>query len=189
MVKVGLQLIPVVTVSTSASLTDPPSFLFMIINSSSSPPTHFPTPEVSASSSWCLSLSPCSAADTSWFPSDRAQAALTHQKLFSPLGFSSMYSTVLGVFHPVHSLQPQWGHFNMIHFFRITLQTNWASGENIHKESSLICFFRGTAVPSQASELFIWDQRWLKWVLLCQWYALCCPKMIVFGLLFVLHGW
>lgn len=38
----------------------------------------------------------------------------------------------------------------MIHFFRITLQTNWASGENIHKESSFICFFRGTAVPSQA---------------------------------------
>lgn len=33
-------------------------------------------------------------------------------------------------FHPVHSLQPQWGHFNIIHFFRNTSQTNWASGED-----------------------------------------------------------
>lgn len=48
-----------------------------------------------------------------------------------------MYSTVLGVFHPVHSLQPQWGHFNIIHFFRNTLQTNWASGGKENTQSHL----------------------------------------------------
>lgn len=41
---------------------------------------------------------------------------------------------------------------------------------------------QGNSVLSQSSELFIWDQHWQKWLLLCQWYALCSPKMIVFGL-------
>lgn len=41
---------------------------------------------------------------------------------------------------------------------------------------------QGNSVLSQPSELFIRDQHWLKWLLLCQWYALCSPKMIVFGL-------
>lgn len=119
------------------------------------------------------------------FPLSRVTQCRPLQKLFSPLGFSSVYSTLLGVFHPVRSLQPQWGHFYIIHFFRNTSQTNWASGENTQRVIFDL-LLKGTSIPSRASELFIWDQHWLKWVLLCQWYALCFPKMIVFGLLFVL---
>lgn len=75
--------------------------------------------------------------------------------LFSSLGFFLHVQFSIGCFffHPVHSQQPQWGHLNIIHFFRNTLQTNWASGEE-QKESSLICYFR-ERVPSWAFELFI----------------------------------
>lgn len=104
-------------------------------------------------------LSWCWAADASWFLSATGQPALTRQNLFSPLGFSSMYSTVLGVHHPVHSQLPQWGHF-----FRNTLQASIALG--ITKSCTVILdlLLQGNSVLSQPSELFICDQHWLKWL-------------------------
>lgn len=102
-------------------------------------------PEVSAYSSWCLPISMlhCKHLLVSlWSGSVRHPSPLWPLRTSSLLlGFFPL-CTVLGVFHPVHSLQPQWGHFNTIHFFRKTLQANWASGET-HKATSLICYFRG----------------------------------------------
>lgn len=78
----------------------------------------------------------CCAADTSWFLSDRAPSLLTHQKLSSPpTGFFLHVRYSIGWFFfstQCNSLQPQWGHFNIIHCFRNTLQTNWASGDETH---------------------------------------------------------
>lgn len=120
-----------------------PGFLFRIVNSSSSPL------EVSASSSWCLPISTLCCRQTSGFLLIRVSHLLTRQELFSPPGFSSMYSTVLGVFHPVHSLQPQWGHFNIIHFFRNTLQKNTGlQGENTQRVIFHL-LLPGPFVPSQ----------------------------------------
>lgn len=103
--------------------------------------------------SWCW------ATDTSWFLSATGQPALTRQNLFSPLGFSSMYSTVLGVHHPVHSELPQWGHF-----FRNTLQASIALGITKSRTVILDLLLQGNSVLSQPSELFICDQHWLKWL-------------------------
>lgn len=104
-------------------------------------------------------LSWCWAADASWFLSATGQPALTRQNLFSPLGFSSMYSTVLGVHHPVHSQLPQWGHF-----FRNTLQASIALGITKSRTVILDLLLQGNSVLSQPSELFICDQHWLKWL-------------------------
>lgn len=133
--KAGLQRIPVVTVCTSEALRDP-GFLFTIINNSSISPISF---EVSAYNSWCLLILMLCCQHLLVFLS--SGSVLTHQKLFSPLGFSSVYSRVLGVFHPVHSLLPQWGHIYIILLFRNTLQTGLQG--KTHKDSCLICFFRG----------------------------------------------
>lgn len=104
-------------------------------------------------------LSWCWAADTFWFLSEMGQPALNHQNLFSSLDFSSMYSMVLGVHHPVHSQLPQWGHF-----FRNTLQANIALGITKSHMVILDLLLQGNSVLSQLSELFIWDQHWLKWL-------------------------
>lgn len=104
-------------------------------------------------------LSWCWAADTFWFLSATGRPALTRQNLFSPLGFSSMYSTVLGVHHPVHSQLPQWGHF-----FRNTLQASIALGITKSRTVILDLLLQGNSVLSQPSELFICDQHWLKWL-------------------------
>lgn len=61
-----------------------------------------------------------SCADTSWFPSDGLVPCWPIRN--SSLLWAFPPCTVLGVFHPVHSPQPQWGHLNVIHFFRNTLQ-------------------------------------------------------------------
>lgn len=104
-------------------------------------------------------LSWCWAADTSWFLSATGQPGWPVRTSSLLWCFSSMYSTVLGVHHPVHSQLPQWGHF-----FRNTLQASIALGITKSRTVILDLLLQGNSVLSQPSELFICDQHWLKWL-------------------------
>lgn len=129
--------------SSSLFAHQTPSFLFRIINSSPNPTS---PPEVSAYSSRCLPISMLCCRHTPGFLLIRVGLCWPVRNSSSLFGFFFHVQNSIGCFHSVHSLQPQWGLFNIIHFFRNTLQTNWASGEK--KQSSLIY---GTSAPSWPS--------------------------------------
>lgn len=116
---------------------DPSRCLFNTINSTSS------TPEVCV---WFLMPS-CLNAVLQTLPGFPLNGPLRYPSPRCPIRNSSLSSGFFlqvqyWVFpHPVHSLQPQWGHLNIIHLFTNTLQTNWASGENT--QSHLWCATMG----------------------------------------------
>lgn len=112
----------------------PHSFLFRIITSSSTPP------EVGAFSSWCLAVSMLSCRPPGFLWSGSLTADQSETLLSS--GFFLHVQFSIGCFPPSAFTAASMRSLHIIHFFRNTLQTNWASGET-HKELSLICYFRG----------------------------------------------
>lgn len=106
----------------------PHSFLFRIITSCSTPP------EVGAFSSWCLAISMLSCRPPGFLWSGSLTADQSETLLSS--GFFLHVQFSIGCFPPSAFTAASMRSLHIIHFFRNTLQTNWASGET-HTKSYL----------------------------------------------------